>query len=53
MDLEAVLGLLDDEAKNRAFEHSLSNLETSPRMEFEALKVCIRHTKALTSFSIS
>jgi tRNA guanosine-2'-O-methyltransferase len=49
MDLEAVLGLLDDEAKNRAFEHSLSNLETSPRMEFEALKVCIRLRPRLDS----
>jgi tRNA guanosine-2'-O-methyltransferase len=49
MDLEAVLGLLDEEAKNRAFEHSLSNLETSPRMDREALKVCIRLRPRLDS----
>jgi tRNA guanosine-2'-O-methyltransferase len=42
MDVEAVLGFLDEPARLRAYEQCFFKLESTPRLDLEALSVCIR-----------
>ena len=42
MDTDTVLGLLDEESKIKAFKQCLTTLETAPRLDLDALRVCIK-----------
>jgi tRNA guanosine-2'-O-methyltransferase len=42
MDTNTILGLLDEKTRLRAFESCLKTLELAPRLELEALRLCVR-----------
>jgi tRNA guanosine-2'-O-methyltransferase len=42
MDTDTILGLLDETARLHAFESCLKTLELAPRLELEALRVCVK-----------
>jgi tRNA guanosine-2'-O-methyltransferase len=42
MDLNTVLGLLDEHTRINAYKQSMSKLESSPNLDLDALKLCIK-----------
>jgi tRNA guanosine-2'-O-methyltransferase len=42
MDTDAILNLLDERSRIQAFKHHLLKLETAPRLDLDALTVCIK-----------
>jgi len=51
MDLNTVLDLLDGNTRINAYKQSLSKLESSPHLDFDALKLCIKLRRSLESAS--
>jgi tRNA guanosine-2'-O-methyltransferase len=42
MDTDTILGLLDEKARIQAFDACLKKLESGPRLDLEALRVCVK-----------
>jgi tRNA guanosine-2'-O-methyltransferase len=42
MDTDAILDLLDEKARSQAFESCFNDLESAPRLDLEALRVCVK-----------